>query len=114
MHAWFFFLCQEVFTYIERVFSDQSDFLAWLNQETAAEDAAKMASQQMLQHPRFRDFCAAVQVGPEEWGKPGADLTMEVSLFQEWVVAAEREAAAVPRPPVVNPDLVETQVPVIA
>ncbi|CAE7848139.1 unnamed protein product, partial [Symbiodinium necroappetens] len=102
----------EVFTYIDKVVADKASFMKWVHETEKMEAASSTASQQMLGHPLFQSFCSEVGVASHQWGQEGADLTTEVSLFQEWVAAKELvNAGVVPPPPAdVSMDTMETQV----
>ncbi|CAE7653423.1 unnamed protein product [Symbiodinium sp. CCMP2456] len=106
---------EEVFTYIDKVVADNEAFMKWLDETEKMEAASRTASQQMLGHPLFQSFCSEVGVAAEQWGQEGADLTTEVTLFQEWVAAKELvDAGVVPPPPAaVSMDTMETQVLVL-
>ena len=85
---------QEVFTYLDRVVSDNANFLRWLEQEAAAKKAAESAWGKMRAHPQFGTFCAAVGVSEENWGRPGCDHAAEVLLFEEWLAVSAAALAS--------------------
>ena len=112
---------EEPFTYIDRILADHAQFMRWIEAEQQAHDAAKVASERMLSHPLLGIFSKAVGVEPTAWGQATGDLKTEVSLFHEWLEAAEEklvedvkkggQLAGVGNQG--GPDTLETQVPAV-
>ena len=71
--------------------ADHAEFLKWVETEQQAKEACRTASRRMLAHPLLEVFSQAVGVDPKAWGQPTGNLGTEVSLFEEWLQAAEEK-----------------------
>ena len=84
-------MCKEPFTYIDKVLVDRRDFYNFVQRKEDEKKSAFMNVARMKSHPWFPEFCEAMGVPPESWGRLDGEPVEEYQLFADWLLHAEQD-----------------------